>query len=369
MKKYIIICLILSFVSLSVNSKVQIVPKKGLSGYIIKGNIKDLKAGEVYLRPIYDKKCTDSAQVVNGQFVFKGHVDSPNKVILSTDDFSWETMLYLENNTITISGSTSNYIIKGSKLQTLYEQYKNSQKAFQNQFINLNSELLAAKTKGDQTAVVSINKRYDELQSKKDDAECKYIMSHPSSYLSADMIIPYISKEASTRNKISKLYNALSDNVKNSYFGKIIEKRMIERYGMVSYKAPSFTIPDINGKNISLSDYKGKWVLVDFWASWCVPCRRENPNVLKAYNKFHSKGLEVLSISNDTDRDAWMKAVKDDKLPWTQASDLKGTKSDVSLAYKVNVIPMNFLINPDGLVIASSLRGTQLEATLAEIFK
>ena len=133
--------------------------------------------------------------------------------------------------------------------------------------------------------------------------------------------------------------------------------------------APDVTLTSTDGKQVSISSFKGKYVLVDFWASWCGPCRRENPNVVEAYNKFKDKNFTILGISLDDDRTKWMEAIKKDELTWTHISDLKGWESIAGRAYGVQSIPANFLLDPGGKIIARDLRGSDLEAKLAEVIK
>jgi thiol-disulfide isomerase/thioredoxin len=119
--------------------------------------------------------------------------------------------------------------------------------------------------------------------------------------------------------------------------------------------------------SVSLSSFKGKYFLLDFWASWCGPCRRENPNVVKAYRQYHNKGFDILGVSLDDSKDDWLKAIKKDGLSWTQVSDLKGWKNEAATLYGIQGIPMNFLIDKEGKIIAKNLRGQDLEKRLAEV--
>ncbi|MGN8069229.1 TlpA disulfide reductase family protein [Mucilaginibacter sp. SG564] len=136
----------------------------------------------------------------------------------------------------------------------------------------------------------------------------------------------------------------------------------------VGHKAPDFTIGGIDGKPIKLSDYKGKYVMIDFWASWCMPCRQENPNVVKQYNAFKSKGFNILGVSLDKETPAWKKAIDDDKLTWAHGSDLKGFEGPTEALYHIEAIPSNFIIDPQGNIVAKNITGADLEAFLNKTF-
>ncbi len=137
----------------------------------------------------------------------------------------------------------------------------------------------------------------------------------------------------------------------------------------VGHQAPDFTIPGIDGKIIKLTDYKGKYVMLDFWASWCVPCRKENPNVVKLYQQYHPKGLNIIGISLDENKDAWQKAVNDDRLTWVHGSELKNFNGPVVQSFQVQAIPSNFIVDPSGKIIAKNITGNDLAVFFAATFK
>jgi len=171
-------------------------------------------------------------------------------------------------------------------------------------------------------------------------------------------------------DEVEPLYNLLDDNIKNTSKGQEI-KRMIEVYKTVAIGMvpPDITQATPEGKLMSLSSLKGRYVLVDFWASWCGPCRRENPNVVKIYNQYKDKGFDIFSVSYDTKKDKWEKAIKDDALNWYHVSDLKGWKNATSDLYGIKAIPSNFLVNKDGRIIAKNIFGKKLSDKLAEVIK
>ncbi|WP_448633938.1 peroxiredoxin family protein [Pedobacter panaciterrae] len=160
----------------------------------------------------------------------------------------------------------------------------------------------------------------------------------------------------------------LSEKVKRSSFVKQINNALIlNAKTAVGQPAPLFSMADSDGKMISLTDFKGKYVLIDFWASWCGPCRKENPNVVSAYRKYHDKGFEILGVSLDTKKDAWLSAIKADDLTWNHVSDLKGWANAAAAVYGVKSVPASFLIGPDGKVVAKDLRGEELHKKLESI--
>ncbi|WDF53741.1 TlpA disulfide reductase family protein [Mucilaginibacter sp. KACC 22063] len=149
---------------------------------------------------------------------------------------------------------------------------------------------------------------------------------------------------------------------------KFVKQMEVAKPLSIGHKAPDFASTSIDGKQVKLSDYKGKYVLIDFWASWCMPCRAENPNVVKAYGQYHDKGLNILGVSLDTDKAAWQKAVNDDKLTWQHVSDLKRFEGPTETLYHIEAIPTNFFIDPQGVIIAKNVTGIDLEEILNKTF-
>jgi thiol-disulfide isomerase/thioredoxin len=167
--------------------------------------------------------------------------------------------------------------------------------------------------------------------------------------------------------ELQDLYSGFTPGIQSSHLGtelkKILDAALLTGVGRA---APIFTQTDTKGKPVSLLSLKGQYVLVDFWASWCGPCRAENPNVLKSYRAYHSKGFTVLGVSLDGEKHAWLEAIKKDGLPWMQVSDLKGWKNSAAVMYGIEGIPMNYLLDKDGIIVAKGLRGDDLEKKLAE---
>ena len=205
-----------------------------------------------------------------------------------------------------------------------------------------------------------------------------FVRAHPASPISL-YVLNSLSKDPTHAALVTALLPTLSPAAFNSPRAEEIQTTI--RQNMLGIKpetelkvgqlAPNFTQATPDGRQVSLTDYRGKYVLVDFWASWCSPCRQENPNLTKAYNQYKNKNFDVLSVSLDEvkDRAKWVKAIQDDQLPWTQVADLKGWRGKTATAYFINAIPQNFLVDPAGKIIAMNLRGEELPKALARLLK
>ncbi|GHV08233.1 hypothetical protein FACS1894160_2190 [Bacteroidia bacterium] len=223
--------------------------------------------------------------------------------------------------------------------------------------------------KDSEAFVSNINKRYSVIENEQNVILSAFIKKHPNSYISL-VALSQLSGENLKQNEIEALFSKLSDDVKNTNWGKSLATSFNKtRATAVGSVAPDFTQNDPSGKPIKLSSFRGKYVLIDFWASWCGPCRRENPNVVQTYQKYKNKNFEILGVSLDNDKNAWLSAIEKDNLTWLHVSDLRGWKSAAAQLYSVESIPQNFLLDPKGVIIEKNLRGKQLDEALAKALK
>jgi len=349
--------------------------------YNVEGKIGTVKTQKkVYLQYRIDKKnVTDSSLIKNGAFSFKGKIDEPVKARLIIDHTGKGLIrsnmqdlkeIYLEQGAVAVNTPDSMYkaTIKGGIVNTEAAKYNETVATIAAKFEALFKNNQSDMTKEQQQA---IEKKYDEFKNEWNLTSKKFISENPDSYISLD-VLKSNSGSVPDLNEIEPIFNSLSARIRQSKAGKeyaaTIEKL---RSTAIGATAPDFEQSTPDGKPVKLSDFKGKYVLLDFWASWCSPCRAENPNVVKAYNQYNEKGFTVLGVSLDNEKakEAWIKAIEKDGLKWTNVSDLKGWQNAVAELYSVQAVPQNFLIDPQGKIIAKNLRGEELEAKLKEIFQ
>ncbi|NGY37855.1 AhpC/TSA family protein [Flavobacterium sp. XN-5] len=350
---------------------------KKAEGFTINGKFSDVKDGIVYLEfEDGDKKITDSTKIVGGSFTFKGKVDEPLLYKIKLKGSETGVVFLLDNENIAFEAKKdSMYLAKvsGATQDSIYKSF------YKNEFKKISgiagpiykiSDSLTHGGKVEMTAEqkIMMDKRWDDIQKFADDLTGKFINSHKDKLAGAlvtqDRIASY-----GTPEQLKKYFAILTPEVQKSFYGKKLKATIaLNDKTAVGAVAPEFSQTDVNGKIIKLSDYKGKYVLVDFWASWCGPCRKENPNVVLAYKTFHDKGFEILGVSLDDKKNLWEKAVEKDGLTWTHVSDLKGWKNEVAILYGVSLVPTNYLIGPDGKIVAKNLREEALQTKLKEIF-
>jgi peroxiredoxin len=332
------------------------------------------------------KQVFDSAQISNGAFEFKGKVIVPTEayIRINHDGVPDNPIIkpkydviafFVENKTITITGADSiaKATVTGSELNAENVKVTAQLKPLIAKYDGLNQEY-NSQTPEKQKSKEYINELETRAKAIADEVKAlkwQYADTHPNSYLSI-MLLNSTLKPGFDAIEAEKIFNKLSPEIKQTNLAKNVIRQILEtKRTQVGIQATDFTQNDVNGKPVKLSDFKGKYVLLDFWASWCAPCRRENPNVKEAYAKYKSKGFEVLGVSLDKEeaKAAWLKAIADDKLTWTQVSDLRSWNNEAAVLYSVKAIPTNFLIDPQGKIIAKDLRGEELQLKLKEIFK
>ncbi|MFI1772442.1 redoxin domain-containing protein [Thalassobellus citreus] len=329
------------------------------------------KNGRMKIDTVYANK--------NNEFIFSGKMPDLNRGFLYVlHDKIDPTVapnngdgipVYLEEGKLLIKGKDSIETAKVSgtplnedsyKLRLISESFTAKEKALNKSY----SKAIEAK---DDKKIATLQNAYSDLMNEKKEAEKEFFFNHKNSLVSLDWLRKNINIKQD-KQTAETLFNALSDDVKNSASGVLYSKELKETPAVgLNSKAPNFSAKQPNGDFISIESLKGKYVLLDFWASWCGPCRKENPNLVNTYNTYKDKNFTILGYSLDEGADRWTQAIKKDGLPWNQVSDLAGWQSLPVQLYGVNAVPTNFLIDPNGIIIAKDLRGEALNQKLKEV--
>ena len=358
--------------------------------YEITGNIKGIKSGLVYLEkqdPMgMGVKTIDTVKIIDGKFEIKGKTTEPEICFIQIDKVNGKVPFILEGGEIEmqvdkdslfkskLSGTYSNDEFSKFNEETNKLQKKVQKKAMDFQMKNMAKMNEAQKNK-DTVAMNSLRKQYELIQKDITDYTFDYPKTHSKSYISVLIVQAMFNNSKFKVKEIETIYNTLDESLKKTKPGKKVKENIDNLKKQMNAKAkiavgivaPDFKAPTPDGKLVSLKESLGKVTLIDFWASWCQPCRQENPNVVALYAELHSKGLNIISVSLDNDATKWKEAIAKDKLTWTNVSNLKQMKDPIAEQYGIQQIPTTFLLDATGKIVAIDLRGDGLKAKIIEL--
>jgi peroxiredoxin len=361
MQKFLFLLLLFPLISFAQTTK----------GFEIKAKIIGLKEGtQLSLKSGSEGKVLATAISAGGEFVLSGKLENADLCILSFSGLTEVSDMFINNESLILTGDISNvkaFQFAGSETETDYLEFKNLLDPYKEKLNGLAGKINQEK---DQNIRSSMMKDFTELKQQVINAASDYMNKKPSSSVTPFVLYAVSPLMEGGIPQLEPYYLKFSGNALKGPYAAALGKAINDsKLGAVGSMAIDFTQKDVNGKAVSLSSFKGKYVLLDFWASWCGPCRQENPNLVRAYNKYKAKNFTILGISLDQEKSRWLEAIKSDGLTWTHLSDLNYWNNAVAQMYKIQTIPANMLIDPTGRIVGKNLRGPELDEMLKSIFK
>lgn len=347
--------------------------------YKITGEITG-QEGIIYLKQKIEGQSAflDSTELVNGKFTFEGSVKGPEQYALTFNNYDKNKIdripFIIENSAIFVNADINNLYfpeikISGSHSQDIMNNFHESIAPFNKEIRDLRKDYMADRKNKENRSerILAYSDKMKELNANIKAATYDFIKKNNISYAAA--ILASQLGHSKSADEIDEFIAMLDVSLMEcDVVIGMKERAEAIRNVAVGKFAPDFTMNDVDGNPIVLSSLYGKgYLFVDFWASWCGPCRAENPHVVAAYNKFHDKGFEILGVSYDRNKDSWLAAIEKDQLPWLHVSDLKGWKNLTAKLYSISAIPANVLLDKEGKIIAKDLRSVALEEKLAEL--
>lgn len=338
----------------------------------ISGDIKNLDDAELIINKFSKTGIVEVAKTkaIEGKFSLEYSAEQPDMIYIKSDKIN--VPVFLDESSITVTGdadSPKEIVIEGSDTDVEFKAFEEIMIPMAEEQGELRQQYRDYSAKGDEENTKAIYAEFEDIQQKMVAAVKTQITENSTSYVSAFLANVYFGN-SDNLEELKEMFNSLDKSLEGySYYDEIKAKFETVDQVSIGKVAPDFTLNTPDGKPVSLSSFRGKYMLLDFWASWCGPCRRENPNVVAMYAKFGGDKFDILGISLDKTKKDWVKAIADDKLTWNHVSDLKHWKSEAAALYGVKGIPHTVLIDPDGVIIAKNLRGKALEEKLASLLK
>lgn len=342
--------------------------------YEIKGKLANYSGKVFLLTSGLEKKCDTlaSAEVKKGVFEMRGSVREPVVAWILTEKGDLKVPVFLENTSFSLEGDINqpkNYVFTGGRLQDLREQFrKEVEDSIRAREVALQKEYREAAAEDNLFGVMHVRAKMADLDSVYERKENAFLREN-NNIVSASLIRGRLN-ELLQRKKLREKFGLLGDTARNSFIGKeltyYLEREQSTAIGAI---APDFTMNTPEGKPVSLHAVKVKVKILDFWASWCGPCRAENPNVKRVYDKYHADGLEIISVSLDSKKERWVKAIEQDSLPWIHVSDLLGWENAAAKLYGVRGVPFVLVLDKDNRIIGTGLRGDELEKCVIEALR
>ena len=341
----------------------------------INGSV-DLKDGNMIYRIIADANqqpmVIDSIAVIGGAFKMTGAVESPDVNFFSIESLRGNFPFIIESGDIKVSlykDSLMSSKAVGTVSNDAFMKYKTETKVFINSMNGIGRDLQQANIAKDSLLASDLKDQYSDVQDQIKSYEIDFVKNNPDSYVSALILERFIMTKQMSNEEAKTLYDNFTARIKNSKTGKKLHETLNTPVAPaeVGQTAPDFEGPSPTGQLVKLEDNLGKITIIDFWASWCRPCRVENPNLVRTYNKLKSKGLNVVGVSLDKSKESWIKAIEDDGLQWTHVSNLQYWNEPIAKAYQVKSIPATFILDQKGKIVAKNLRGKSLELKIEEL--
>lgn len=347
-------------------------------GYSISGSIDDVPDGQkIYVSQLNEDNnqttTIDTVEVIDGRFELDlPENESPTISFLALEGQRGNVLFIADDSPVTFElNKDSLYAstVEGGKDNKILYDYLGEIQQTNKKVSDLRTQMMQAYSNEDSAQIKNLEASQQEIIEEDQENKRELVGNNPESLVSLMVLQDMMNSKAFSNAEVREFFENLSPDVRHTFLGQTV-KDEIEQLSLtdIGSKAPNFSAPTPSGEELALEDVLGKVTLIDFWAAWCKPCRRENPNIVKVYEKYHDQGFNIIGVSLDRpqDKDRWLKAIEDDNLTWNQVSNLMFWQDPIARKYGVRAIPAAFLLDEDGVIIAKDLRGQDLEEGVAK---